>query len=93
MSDTIQRAYSLLTVRSVNAEQRLISGLASTPEVDRMGDVVVPEGARFASELPLLLFHDTRLPVGRVRLAKTTTGQPREPWTVISACCGNYTEI
>jgi len=74
VSETIQRAYSLLTVRSVNAEQRLISGLASTPEVDRMGDVVVPEGARFAAELPLLLFHDTRLPVGRVRLAKTTNG-------------------
>jgi HK97 family phage major capsid protein/HK97 family phage prohead protease len=74
VSETIQRAYSLLTVRSVNAEQRLISGLASTPEVDRMGDVVEPSGARFASELPLLLYHDTRLPVGRVRLAKTADG-------------------
>jgi HK97 family phage prohead protease len=46
--------------------------MATTPSVDRVGDIVESRGARFAKELPLLLFHDHTLPVGTVRL-KTPT--------------------
>ena len=69
---TLHRAYSILEVRQVDHERRSISGLASTPTVDRMGDVIEPEGVQFAAEIPLLLHHDHTKPVGRVRLGKAT---------------------
>lgn len=68
----IERAYSLLTVKAVDAEKRTFSGIATTPTPDRVGDVVEPKGARFSNPLALLLFHDTRLPVGTVKFGKPT---------------------
>lgn len=66
------RAYSQITVKSFDEDRRVFSGVASTPEVDRVGDIVEPSGAKFAADLPLLLFHDSRRPVGRVKLHKPT---------------------
>lgn len=71
-SNVINRAYSLLTVKSVDAERRLITGIATTPEPDRVGDIVKSKGVRFKNPLPLLLFHDSRLPVGQARLKAAT---------------------
>jgi HK97 family phage major capsid protein/HK97 family phage prohead protease len=68
----IHRAYSLLTVKSFDAEQRTIAGIATTPETDRSGDVVVPDGVTFRNPLPLLLHHDKKLPVGRASLEPAT---------------------
>jgi len=68
----MDRAYSLLTIKSVDDERRVITGWATTPDVDRQGDIVDPLGAKFAKEIPLLLFHDSNQPVGRVRLGKAT---------------------
>jgi HK97 family phage major capsid protein/HK97 family phage prohead protease len=67
-----QRAYSLLTIKSVDNEQRVITGIASTPEVDRMGDIVEPKGAVFKLPLPLLYQHNSRQPIGQVTNAKAT---------------------
>lgn len=66
------RAYSLLDIRSVNEEQRIIEGWATTPKVDRMGDVVEPLGITAAKTIPMLLHHDSRLPVGTVSLGVPT---------------------
>jgi HK97 family phage major capsid protein/HK97 family phage prohead protease len=74
VAESVRLAYSELHIKSVDTDQRLISGIASTPEVDRMGDIVEPSGATFAKEIPLLLHHDSRLPVGTVRLKKTSDG-------------------
>src|SRR6188768_334559 len=63
---TINRAYSLLTIKRVSDDERIIEGLATSPEPDRMGDVVEPDGAQFKLPLPLLLHHDSRQPVGHV---------------------------
>jgi HK97 family phage major capsid protein/HK97 family phage prohead protease len=68
----VNRAYSLLHVRSVDAEARTITGIATTPEPDRMGDVVDPKGVTFKNPLPLLLHHDSHRPVGRVRFLTPT---------------------
>jgi HK97 family phage prohead protease len=68
----MNRAYSLLTVKRVSEDERLIEGIASTPEPDRMGDVVEPKGAQFKLPLPLLMHHDSRQPVGHVLSAKVT---------------------
>ena len=72
MSEPMRRAFSLLTVKSVDEEQRVITGMASTPTVDRQGDIVDPMGARFKTPMPLLLYHDSERPVGTVDFAKPT---------------------
>jgi len=68
----LHRAYSLITVKSFDPTLRTLEGIASTPTPDRMGDVIEPLGATFAADLPLLLFHDTRQPIGRVALEAPT---------------------
>jgi HK97 family phage major capsid protein/HK97 family phage prohead protease len=70
----VDRAYSLLEIKSVAPEGRRFSGIASTPELDRQGDSLDPAGVTFRSSLPLLWHHDTRQPVGTVTLTKTPQG-------------------
>lgn len=64
------KAFSILNVKAVDEEQRVITGVASTPKVDRVGDSVDPMGAKFQTPMPLLLYHDSTLPVGNVTFAK-----------------------
>lgn len=72
-------AYSLLSIKSVNDEKRIVTGMASTPTADRMSDVVEPLGAKFKTPMPFMLYHDSRMPVGTVDFAKATkTGIPFE---------------
>lgn len=66
------RAYSLLAIKAVDDEQRIITGVASTIEVDRMGDIVEPKGAVFKLPLPLLWQHNSKEPIGFVTDAKVT---------------------
>jgi len=68
----VERAYSVLQIKSVDPVKRLIRGWASTPETDRAGDIVEPLGARFAPEIPLLLHHRKETPVGVARLKQPT---------------------
>jgi Escherichia/Staphylococcus phage prohead protease len=51
------RAYSLLTEKAVtqDADWVYIEGIASTPAVDRVGDVVEPLGAKFSTPMPLIM--------------------------------------
>lgn len=68
----MNRAYTLLEVKEVNEDARVITGVASTPTADRMGDVVKPEGAVFQLPIPLLWQHDSSAPIGKVTEAKVT---------------------
>lgn len=68
----MDRAYSTLTIKSFDPELRVIEGIASTPQPDRAGDVLVPEGAEFSLPMPLLWQHSTDLPIGEVTAAKVT---------------------
>jgi hypothetical protein len=43
---TLKRACTLMTVKSVNEDDRIITGIASTPSPDRDGDIMEPEGAK-----------------------------------------------
>ena len=70
----LDRAYALLSIKALDAERRLITGLASTPTPDRRGDILEPLGATFTNPLPLLLHHDRERPVGRVTLTATPAG-------------------
>jgi hypothetical protein len=49
-----------------DGDQRIITGWASTPRVDRQGDRIDPLGVTFTNPVKLLLFHDRTLPVGNV---------------------------
>lgn len=63
----MHRAYSILDVKALDDDAREIAGIASTPAVDRDGDVLDPLGARFEDDLPLLWQHRADAPVGRVQ--------------------------
>lgn len=65
----MNRAYSTLELKSADDEKRILSGIASTPSVDRMGDIVEPKGAEFKLPIPFLWQHDSRQPIGHVTKA------------------------
>lgn len=67
-----RRAFSLLEIKSVDAEKRIIRGVATTPTVDRVGDIIEPMGVKFSNPLPLLWQHQSDKPVGTVRFDKPT---------------------
>jgi HK97 family phage major capsid protein/HK97 family phage prohead protease len=72
MTDLVNRAYSILTVKGLDEEKREITGMATTPETDRVGDIVEPLGAKFQNPLPLLWQHQHDKPVGNVKFEKPT---------------------
>jgi hypothetical protein len=75
----VNRAYSLLDIKSVDGPRRLFSGTATSPTTDRVGDRIDPRGVKFAKTMPLLLYHDSHKPVGEARFGKaTSTGIPFE---------------
>ena len=67
-----QLAYSLLEVKALDDEKREISGIATTPEPDRVGDIVEPLGVKFKNPLPLLWQHRHDSPVGTVKFERPT---------------------
>jgi HK97 family phage major capsid protein len=69
----VERAYAVLELKAIgDPGRRRIRGVASTPRPDRVGDILEPLGASFAAEMPLLLHHNTRAPVGVVRFDPPT---------------------
>lgn len=66
------RAFSLLQVKAVDDEKRIITGMATTPTADRVGDVVEPNGVIYRSAINLHLYHDHDKPVGNVVFGKAT---------------------
>jgi HK97 family phage major capsid protein/HK97 family phage prohead protease len=68
----LNRAYSVLNIKSFADEERLIEGIATTPTVDRVGDIVMPTGAKFKCPMPLLWQHKSDSPVGHVEFAQPT---------------------
>ncbi len=67
-----QIAYSLLTIKTISEDKREITGIATTPESDRAGDIVESDGAEYKLPIPLLWQHDSSQPIGEVYDAKTT---------------------
>jgi HK97 family phage prohead protease len=95
----MNRAYSLLTVKAVDEDARVITGMASTPTPDRLEDVVEPKGAQFKLPIPLLWQHDSKQPIGHVtqasvsgagieivaKIAKGVTAEIDRAWSLIKA--------
>lgn len=78
----IQRAYSLLEIKAVDDDQRIIEGIASTPDPDRTEDVVEPKGARFkrrrdnSPDIPIKFQHGRDPFVGDVGVGHMLTARP-----------------
>lgn len=68
----LRRAYAVLETKDVDAEQRVITGIATTPRVDSYQDIVEPQGVRYRGPVNLYLYHSHNLPVGNVEFGKAT---------------------
>ncbi|WP_373753798.1 HK97 family phage prohead protease [Neisseria weixii] len=66
------KAFSLMTVKSVDEEKRIITGIATTISPDREDDIVEPSGAKFTLPIPFLWQHDHSKPIGEVIAATVT---------------------
>lgn len=68
----MNRAYSILAVKAVEEDKRTISGMATTPTVDRVGDIIDPLGVKFTNPIALLWQHMHDKPIGTVKFGKPT---------------------
>ncbi len=70
----MNRAYSILDIKGVTEGDSYwtVKGIATTPEPDRVGDVVEPLGIQFRNPMPLLWQHDATKPVGTVNFDRPT---------------------
>lgn len=68
------KAYSTLQIKSVTDtdDERIITGIATTPSTDRDDDILEPTGAKFALPIPLLWQHNHNQPIGEVTAAEIT---------------------
>lgn len=69
-----QKAYSFMQVKSVNDEERIITGVASTVTADRYDDIMEPAGAEFVLPMPFLWQHSHSQPIGEVIAAEIKEG-------------------
>lgn len=68
----MDRAFLTLDIKAASDDQRLIEGIATTPDADRVGDIVMPKGAVYKLPLPFLLDHDHKQAVGTVERVEVT---------------------
>lgn len=68
----MNRAQVRFEIKALDDDQRTIEGWATTPEVDRMGDIVLPKGAEYELPIPFLLDHDHSQVVGEVNRVEVT---------------------
>lgn len=70
----LDRACTLMTVKAVDEDKRVITGIASTPSPDRDGDILDSDGAKFGSETPFLWQHDRSQPIGNCAAKRVKEG-------------------
>ncbi len=66
------RAYSVLAIKAVNDDARTVEGIATTPTVDRVGDIIEPLGVKFTNPLPFLWQHRHDQPIGTCEFGQPT---------------------
>lgn len=69
----MEKAYSTLSIKSVDNEKRIIKGIASSISPDRANDIVEPGGMVFDLPFPFLWQHDHSKPIGNVIAANRTS--------------------
>jgi HK97 family phage major capsid protein/HK97 family phage prohead protease len=64
--------YAVLHVKAIDEGARTFSGIATTPTMDRQGDILEPLGVKFSNPVPLLFHHDHERPIGHAMLGTPT---------------------
>lgn len=73
--ELMQRAYAMLDIKAADEPSGIITGIASTPTLDSVGDIMEPKGAQFKLPMPLLWQHNSKMPIGHViKVEVTDTG-------------------
>jgi HK97 family phage major capsid protein/HK97 family phage prohead protease len=67
---SISRAHSVLEIKAVDEDLRILKGTATTPTPDRLGDIIEPLGVQVKNPIPLLWQHRSSEPVGTAILGK-----------------------
>lgn len=67
------KSFGNFEITETNVEKRRFKGIASTPSVDRVKDILIPEGAKFQLPVTLLFHHDQKQAIGQVVDAKVTS--------------------
>lgn len=68
----MERCFSAIAIKGFDEEQRTIFGVASTPEPDRIGDIVEPLGLKYRNPVSLLWQHRHDSPVGSCSFDRPT---------------------
>lgn len=68
----VKKSFGNFEIKEINEEKRTFKGVASTPNPDRVKDVMVPNGAEYVLPMPLLFHHDMKSPIGQVISATVT---------------------
>ncbi len=72
-----QKSCLLTIAKGYDPQRRTFSGVATAPDVDRVGDRILSEGIRFHNPVPLLLHHRHDQPIGEAVLyPATAAGTP-----------------
>lgn len=61
-----------IEVKQLDEHERVVRGIATTPSLDRDGDIIEPLGARFPASVPFLVAHNRDQVVGRASFKKPT---------------------
>src|SRR5690625_5400726 len=65
-------SYSCIEVKAINEDRRVVRCIATTPGVDRVGDIIEPMGVSFKNPLAFLWQHKHDQPIGTVRFEQPT---------------------
>ena len=68
----MNKAFVALTIKALDEDARTVEGWATTPDVDRVGDIVLPKGAEYNLPIPFLLDHNHDEVVGEVDRVEVT---------------------
>ncbi len=72
----LTRAYSVLEIKSIDEESRIIEGIATTPSTDRQADIVESNGAVFSLPLPFMWQHGKDPFVGQTPVGEVISATP-----------------
>ncbi|MEI7294043.1 phage major capsid protein [Paraburkholderia tropica] len=81
---------SSFEVKSLDDGSRILTGVASTPTPDRVGDIVVPAGIQYKTPFPLLWQHDPSKPIGMVNKMTVTDAGAEVEATIAPAGTAPY---
>lgn len=77
-------------MKSLDDGSRVLTGIATTPTPDRVGDVVVPGGIQFKTPFPLPFQHDPERPIGTVTKMTITDAGAEVEATIAAAGIAPY---